>query len=221
MLRRNRNLEQITVILSDRNILTHVVSDPTSPDSPFTWPHLRHLELRGANVHLWDVAETSDLFARFLVAHPLLKTLILQSHVYSPDDKLPHSFSLAPYPHALPNLQTLRAPLAIVAGILESTSAASSLTEITDLTMGRSSRSDSEQLFGRVTTSFERVSNSPLRRLKIQVPRFDYDHFMRFSKRTPSLKVLEFETFTVSRQPKGDEAPIAMMVGDISTSTKC
>ena len=222
MLRRTRNLERITLHLSDSDILTHLVSDPASPSAPFTWPNLRHLELRATCINFWSVAETSDLFARFLVAHPLLETLILHNYNNSQEYKLSGSFSLARYPHALRNLQVLRAPLCIIAGVLESTSAASSLTEITDSTILRIPRLDSEQLLKRVISLFECVPNPPIHRLKIQVPRFAYELFMRLSKCMPNLKTVEFDDeISVDPRQQGAQEESSVMVSSSSLLTRC
>lgn len=205
-------MERITLLLIDGDILARLISNPASPNAPFTWPNLRHLELRTADIDYWSVAEASDLFTQFLIAHPLLQTLILCSHRRSRDIQLPSSFSLAPYPHALPNLRILRAPLGIIAGILESTCAASLIAEVADSSVGLVLPEDCEQLLGRIVSAFKRISDSPLRRLELQVPRFDYNTFMQLSKYTPNLKVLELDRSIMDQINQDHPDTFAMMV---------
>ncbi|KAF8598033.1 hypothetical protein BDV93DRAFT_610071 [Ceratobasidium sp. AG-I] len=205
MLRRNCNLERITLHFWYEDILTKLISGPTSPNAPFIWSNLRHLELRSPEIRLWDVAEASDVFARFLVAHPLLQTIILYSSRNFSDNELPRLFSLASYPNALPNLQVLRAPLCIIAGIVESQSAAASLVEVNNWTVRHRRFSNLEELLERTISSFESVSDSPLRRLTIQVPEIDYDLFMRLSKCMPNLAVLELDRVPTDNGDQSDE----------------
>ena len=205
MLRCSHHLERITLHFWYEDILTELLSGPTSPNTPFNWPNLRHLELRSPEIKLWDVAEISDVFARFLVAHPLLETVILYSSRNFSDNELPRSFSLAPYPHALPNLKILRAPLCIIAGIVESKGAARSLVEINNWTMRHRRFSNLEELLERTISSFEDISNSPLRRLTIQVPGLEYDLLVRLSKCMPNLVLLELDQASTNKEDQSDE----------------
>ncbi|KAF8600353.1 hypothetical protein BDV93DRAFT_588378 [Ceratobasidium sp. AG-I] len=133
------------------------------------------------------------VFARFLAGHPLLQTVILYSARSYTDIRPLRSFSLVPYPDALPNLKVIRAPVCIIAGIVKSKSAVSSLVEVSNWIFTHAWFPDLREQVKRIISSFEGVSNPPLRRLKIQVPQLKLDLFMRLSKCMPNLGVLELD----------------------------
>lgn len=211
LLRRNRDLEQIKLFLLDPTILTYLVPDPTSLNStPFIWPNLGHLELRAAEIDFWQVAGDSDLLARFLTAHALLETLVIQCYHYSSENP-PRSFSLAPYPHALPRLTLLHAPLYIIAGILESSSATSSLITIVDSIAHLPSNSDLEPLLERILFSLEQVLNPRLYRLHLQIPQFTHGLFMRLSKCAPNLQVLKLKEHFVDEDEVNEDIVLMLV----------
>lgn len=193
-----------------------MVPDPTSlASAPFIWPNLRHLELRATEIDFWQVVGNSDLLARFLAAHALLETIVIHCCHYSNEDP-PRSFSLAEYPHALPSLRLLHAPLYIIAGVLESSSAASSLATIVDSIAHLPFNSDLEVLLERIIFSLEQVSNSRLYRLHLQIPRFTHTLFIRLSKCAPNLQVLKLREPLID-EDEADQGEVAVLVSGVAS----
>ncbi|KAF8598040.1 hypothetical protein BDV93DRAFT_512854 [Ceratobasidium sp. AG-I] len=105
--------------------------------------------------------------------------VILYSSNNFAENELPRSLSLAPYPHALPNLQTWR------------------------------------NYLNAPYLHFEVISDSPLHRLTIQVPRLECDLLVRLSNCMLNLTVLELDQALTDEEDDADHDVVAAMAGVI------
>ncbi|EUC55476.1 26S proteasome non-ATPase regulatory subunit 12, putative [Rhizoctonia solani AG-3 Rhs1AP] len=140
MMQRNPNLRSILFdckfaeSMSGYWSLVDFICDTTLPDQPtFVWPNLNRLVLRFWQGELWQSAEEVELLAKFLVAHPKLETLVLQETCLEDSESdSAQPLSLTNSPDSLPVLKRLLGSPRLIAGVLESRAACSSVERLID-----------------------------------------------------------------------------------------
>ncbi|KAF8607176.1 hypothetical protein BDV93DRAFT_520066 [Ceratobasidium sp. AG-I] len=162
----------------------------------FVWPNLKHLVLRFLVASLWQEADEVDFLTRFLVAHPNLETLVFYEAGFrgSPSETaLP--FSLAPYPDSLPRLKVLRGSLRLIAGVLESAAACSSVISVIDSSEeGLDGGEAKAPYVDRIIGALERAPSNQVQRLRLEVPQLNRAFYSKLAAIAPNIRFLEFLT---------------------------
>lgn len=148
--------------------------------------------MRFLQASLWQDVDELDCFTMFLVAHPSLETLVLPE---AAPGEIHLVFSLAPYPDSLPRLKVLQGSPSLVAGVLESTAACSSVVSIADVSKEKVDAEGSKTPYvDRIITALEKVPSNQLQRLRLEVPQLDRAFYSKLARVAPNIRFLEFLT---------------------------
>ncbi|KAF8600314.1 hypothetical protein BDV93DRAFT_559451 [Ceratobasidium sp. AG-I] len=181
--------------LSGQWSLNDLICDTSKPGNPiFVWPNLRHLVLRFYRGRFWQDVQQMENLTRFLVAHPNIETLVLRETCledWESDTALP--LSLSSHSDSLPRLRILSGSPRLLAGVLESRAASSSVTSIID---------NSEEMFDsdgakapyvdRILAALEKAPDNHVRRIRLEIPQLSREVYARFARAVPGVRCLEF-----------------------------
>ncbi|CAE7161078.1 unnamed protein product [Rhizoctonia solani] len=174
--------------------LIDFICDASSPNKPiFVWSNLSHLVLRFWNGRLWHSTGEVALLVRFLVAHPKLRTLVLQEKcIVDVEDQTAKPFSLAKHSDSLPALKRLLGSPRLIAGVLESQAACSSVERVID---NSEEGFDSEvkiPYIDRILNALENVPDNQIQRLRLEIPQLNRNIYSRIAQLAPKIHFLEF-----------------------------
>lgn len=177
--------------------ITMMISDESQPERPlFVWPNLRHLVLRSFKLPLWQSAANVDRIALFLAAHFNIETLVINAtHDGDINWEATRPFSLSSHPGSLPRLKMLRGFSRLVAGVLESSSACSSVVSVIQDwdTFGYSQVKES--CLDRIVPALEQASSSQIRRLRLNEVEFSRAVYAKLAHVVPHVQFLELFGF--------------------------
>ncbi|CAE6474082.1 hypothetical protein ACGC1H_006746 [Rhizoctonia solani] len=201
MMHRNPNLRSILFdckfaeSMSGYWSLVDFICDTTLPDQPtFVWPNLSRLVLRFWKGELWQSAEEVELLAKFLFAHPKLETLVLQETcLEDSESESAKPLSLADNPDSLPVLKRLVGSPRLIAGVLESRAACSSVERVIDNSEEGFDRDEAKAPYiDRIMTSLEKVPKNKIQRLRLEVPQLNREMYAKIARIAPRIRFLEF-----------------------------
>ncbi|CEL56981.1 hypothetical protein RSOLAG1IB_08233 [Rhizoctonia solani AG-1 IB] len=160
----------------------------------FVWPRLSHLVLRFWKGDLWQSEEQVKLLAKFLVAHPRMETLILQETCLEDSQgDTAKQLSLAEYPDSLPSLKRLIGSPRLIAGVLESRAALSSVKRVIDNSEeGFDQDGAKAPYIDRIMNALDNTPKNQINRLTIEAPQLDREVYARISRIAPQINFLEF-----------------------------
>lgn len=215
MMRRSPDLESIIVDskfgddLVDPWFLNNLICDTSKPGDPvFVWSNLKHAVLWYCKCEFWEDKKQVGNLVKFLVAHPNIETLVShETSLWSSQNAVP--LSLSSYPNSLPRLKIPSRSLRLLAGVLESRAASSSVFSFIDI---------SHEMFDphgakashveRILAALERVPDNPLGRVLLEVTQLSRKVYMRFAQAAPGVRCLEFLMPTdgsgISTTPRDD-----------------
>ncbi|KEP49925.1 putative 26S proteasome non-ATPase regulatory subunit 12 [Rhizoctonia solani 123E] len=201
MMQRNPNLRSILFdckfaeSMSGYWSLVDFICDTTLPDQPtFVWPNLNRLVLRFWQGELWQSAEEVELLAKFLVAHPKLETLVLQETCLEDSESdSAQPLSLTNSPDSLPVLKRLLGSPRLIAGVLESRAACSSVERLIDNSEEGFDRDGAKAPYiDRIMNTVEKVPKNKIQRLRLEVPQLNRDVYAKIAQIAPGIRFLEF-----------------------------
>ncbi|CAE6457891.1 unnamed protein product [Rhizoctonia solani] len=199
MMHRNPNLRSILFDCNYRIIAAHwslvdFICDTTLPDQAmFVWQNLSRLVLRFWKGELWQSAEEVELLTRFLVAHPKLETLVLQEIFNGSKRQTAKPLSLLKYPDSLPALKRLLGSPRLIAGVLESQAACSSVERVIDNSEeGFDLKGAKAPYIDRIMDALESVSDNQIQRLRLRIPRLNRNLYARIAQLAPKIRSLDF-----------------------------
>ncbi|CAE7161075.1 unnamed protein product [Rhizoctonia solani] len=174
--------------------LVDFICDAFSPNKPiFVWPNLSHLVLRFWKGKLWQSTEEVALLVRFLVAHPKLETLVLQeTYIEDTEDQTAKPFSLAVHPDSLPALKRLLGSPRLIAGVLESRAACSSVERVIDNSEEGFDSEVKVPYIDRILDALENVPDNQIQRLRLEIPQLNRNLYSRIAQLAPKIRFLEF-----------------------------
>ncbi|KAH7334248.1 hypothetical protein B0J17DRAFT_672703 [Rhizoctonia solani] len=175
--------------------LVDYIRDTSLPDQPaFVWPNLSRLFLRFWKGGLWQSAKEVELLTKFLVAHPRLETLVLQETCLEGSEcETAKPLSLAKYPDSLPVLKRLLGSPRLIAGILESRAACSSVERIIDNSEeGFDSEGAKAPYIDRILDALDAVPNNRIQRLRLEIPQLNRNLYAKIAQLAPKIRFLEF-----------------------------
>lgn len=172
--------------------LKDVICNGSHPQtSIFVWPKLRHLVLRCFDSGFWQSDDEVACLAQFLAAHSNLETLVLHKMAFQDQNPLP--LSLALYPGSLPGLKVLLGSPRLIAGVLESTAACSSITSIIDNSEEQFDEGGAKAPYiDRIIAALEKVPTNQVRRLQLEVPQLNRETYARLARVAPNVQSIEF-----------------------------
>ncbi|KAF8756179.1 motif in proteasome subunits, Int-6, Nip-1 and TRIP-15 [Rhizoctonia solani] len=201
MMHRNPDLRSILFdckfaeSMSGQWSLVDLICDTSLENRPvFVWPNLSHLVLRFWKGELWKSAEQVELLTKFLVDHPELETLILQETcLEDSQSETAQQLSLSPYPNSLPVLERLIGSPRLIAGVLESKAACSSVKRV----VGNSEEGfdqDNAKIpyIDRIMGALANAPKNQVNRLRLEVPQLDREVYARIARVAPQVRFLEF-----------------------------
>ncbi|QRW11888.1 26S proteasome non-ATPase regulatory subunit 12 [Ceratobasidium sp. AG-Ba] len=213
MMHRNHDLEEILFdckfaeTMSGQWSLDDVIC---KDQQVFVWPNLRSLVLRFFKGAFWQSAEQVNQLADFLVAHPLLETLVLrETCLEDSESETALPLSLAAHPSSLPALKLLHGSARLIAGVLESSAACSSVTIIVDNSeVGFDADGAKTPYINRIVEAFQNTPENSARRIELEVPQLNRDWCTKLASVVPKvrsvgfLKDLYVGATSISRDPE-------------------
>ncbi|CAE6386918.1 unnamed protein product [Rhizoctonia solani] len=160
----------------------------------FIWPNLNHLVLRFWKGDLWQSAEEVELLCKFLVAHPKIETLVLQETcLEDSQSETAKQLSLAEYPDSLPALKRLIGSPRLIAGVLESQAARSSVKRIIDNSEEGFDQDNAKvHYIDRIMNALGSDPKNQVNRLRLEVPQLNHEVYERIARVAPQISFLEF-----------------------------
>lgn len=177
--------------VNDRPPLANLICDPSlSHNSIFVWPDLQYLVIRPLDTW-WKSSQGVELLAKFLAAHSKLETLrIFEYFGPNPPSPLTPPFSLAPYPDSLPSLKKLMGSARLIAGVLESRGACSSVQVVVQNELPEQEQNGWAHV-QRAIHALEKAPGNQIRRLSLQAPRFNHELYSKLAQLAPGIQFLE------------------------------
>lgn len=175
--------------------LLDFICNNSSPEKPlFVWPNLQRLVLRFFQGAFWQSADEVELLAKFLVCHPKLETLFLhETCLEDSQSETAQPLSLASYPGSLPSLNKLLGSPRLIAGVLESPAACSSVVTVIDESEeGFDSDGAKAPYIDRIIAAFEKIPGNRLQRLRLEIPQLDRRLYTKLAQLLPNIRFLEF-----------------------------
>ncbi|GAB1524526.1 hypothetical protein RhiTH_007680 [Rhizoctonia solani] len=201
MMHRNPDLRSILFdckfaeSMSGQWSLVDFICDTSLENRPvFVWPNLSHLVLRFWKGELWQSAEQVELLTKFLVDHPGLETLILQETcLEDSQSETAQQLSLSPYPNSLPVLERLIGSPRLIAGVLESKAACSSVKRVVDNSEEGFDQDNAKiPYIDRIMGALANAPKNQVNRLRLEVPQLDREVYARIARVAPQVRFLEF-----------------------------
>ncbi|ELU40554.1 26S proteasome non-ATPase regulatory subunit 12 [Rhizoctonia solani AG-1 IA] len=201
MMHRNPDLRSILFdckfaeSMSGQWSLVDLICDTSLENRPvFVWPNLSHLVLRFWKGELWKSAEQVELLTKFLVDHPGLETLILQETcLEDSQSETAQQLSLSPYPNSLPVLERLIGSPRLIAGVLESKAACSSVKRVVDNSEEGFDQDNAKiPYIDRIMGALANAPKNQVNRLRLEVPQLDREFYARIARVAPQVRFLEF-----------------------------
>ncbi|CAE6450231.1 unnamed protein product [Rhizoctonia solani] len=201
MMHRNPDLRSILFdckfaeSMSGQWSLVDLICDTSLENRPvFVWPNLSHLVLRFWKGELWQSAEQVELLTKFLVDHPGLETLILQETcLEDSQSETAQQLSLSPYPNSLPVLERLIGSPRLIAGVLESKAACSSVKRVVDNSEEGFDQDNAKiPYIDRIMGALANAPKNQVNRLRLEVPQLDREVYARIARVAPQVRFLEF-----------------------------
>lgn len=182
--------------LQGRSLMDLIQYRPHPGKSIFVWPKLKHLVFRFFKDELWYSAHQVGCFTQFLVAHPTIETLVLSDmSVWDYRSETVSLLSLSPYPDSLPRLKVLLGSPWLIAGVLESTAACSSVVSIIDSFQEGPDDEFKAPYVDRIVAALEKVPTNQVQRLRLELPQLSREVYAKFARAAPQIRFLEFLRF--------------------------
>jgi hypothetical protein len=218
MLHRNPNLEKILFDCKFAESMSGMWSlqDVIYDDSKlFVWPNLQHLVLCFFKGDLWQSAEEVEKLLQFLVAHPHLETLVLrETCLEDSESETAIPISLSAHPDSLPRLKRLLGSPRLIAGVLESPVACSSLVTVIDNSEeGFDGEGAKAPYIDRIIAALEEVPDNSIRRLRLEVPQLSRSVYASFARVVPNVQFIEFLKGFTTKETTPEDKNFNALVG--------